>query len=133
MPLTATEVKEAKPQAKPRKLADGGGLYLLIQPTGGKYWRYKYGYGGKEKTLALGVYLEVSLKAVRQAHQKARDKLAQGTDPSEVRKVEKLTQHLASAESFEAVALEWFAARMGDKSESHRKRTLSALEKTCFP
>jgi len=47
MPLTATEVKEAKPQEKPRKLADGGGMYLLVQPNGAKYWRYKYRYGGK--------------------------------------------------------------------------------------
>ncbi|MCB1686881.1 MAG: integrase arm-type DNA-binding domain-containing protein [Halioglobus sp.] len=133
MPLTATEVKEAKPLEKPRKLADGGGLYLLLQPNGAKYWRYKYRFGGKEKTLALGVYPEVSLKAARQTHQKARDQLANGIDPGEVRKVEKLTRHLAAAESFEAVAREWFAAKMIDKSESHRKRTLSALEKDLFP
>ncbi|MCP5191203.1 MAG: integrase arm-type DNA-binding domain-containing protein, partial [Pseudomonadales bacterium] len=133
MPLTATEVKEAKPQAKPRKMADGGGLHLLVQPNGAKYWRYKYRYAGKEKLLALGVYPEVSLKAARQAHQRARDKLAQGIDPGEVRKVEKLTRHIASAESFEAVAREWFTAKMGEKSESHRKRTLSALEKDLFP
>jgi integrase len=133
MPLTATEVKEAKPQDKPRKLADGGGLHLLIQPNGRKYWRYKYRYARKEKLLALGVYPEVSLKAARQAHQKAREKLAQGIDPGEVRKVEKLTRHIASAESFEAVSREWFNQAMPEKSESYRVRTLRILEKDLYP
>ncbi len=133
MPLTATEVKEAKPQAKPRKLADAGGLFLLIQSNGAKYWRYKYRYAGKEKTLALGVYPEVSLKTARQKHQKARDQLADGIDPGEVRKVEKLTRHLAAAESFEAVAREWYATKMQTKSASHKDRTLRALEKDLFP
>ncbi|TGD74152.1 DUF4102 domain-containing protein [Mangrovimicrobium sediminis] len=133
MPLTATEVKQAKPGAKPRKLADGRGLYLLVQPNGAKYWRYKYRYAGKEKSLALGVYPEVSLKEARRAHQKARDRLTENTDPGEVRKVEKLTRHLASAESFEAIAREWFATRMVEKSVSHRERTLRALEKDLFP
>ncbi len=133
MPLTATEVKEAKPQAKPRKLADGGGLYLLIQPAGAKYWRYKYRYGGKEKTLALGVYPEVSLKAARQAHQQARDKLANAIDPGEVRKVEKLARHLASAESFEAVALEWFASHMAHKSPAYQQKIDGILRRNLYP
>ncbi len=133
MPLTATKVKEAKPQERPRKLADGGGLYLLVQPNGAKYWRYKYRYGGKEKALALGVYPEVSLKSARQKHQAARDKLAQGADPGEVRKVEKLTRHLAAAESFEAVAREWFNQTMPEKSESYRMRTGRILDKDLYP
>lgn len=62
-PLTATEVKQAKPQEKPRKLSDGGGLYLLVTPSGAKYWRYKYRFGGKEKVLSLGGYPEEGLKA----------------------------------------------------------------------
>lgn len=133
MPLTATEVKQAKPRDKAYKLADGGGLYLLVQPKGAKYWRYKYRYGGKEKVLALGVYDEVSLKAARQKHQAARDKLAQGIDPGEVRKVEKLTRHLAAAESFEAVAQEWFNLTMPEKSESYRERTGRILKKDLYP
>jgi len=60
--LTATEVKNAKPSDKPTKKSDGGGLYLLIQPSGARYWRYDYRYSGRRKTLALGVYPEVSLK-----------------------------------------------------------------------
>lgn len=133
MPLTATEVKEAKPHEKPRKLADSGGLYLLLQPNGAKYWRYKYRYAGKEKTLALGVYPEVTLKIARQKHQKAREQLAQGIDPGEVRKVEKLTRHLAAADSFEAVAREWYNQTMPDKSKSYQERTGRILEKDLYP
>jgi hypothetical protein len=82
--LTATEVKQAKAGNKVRKLTDAGGLHLQVKPTGARYRRYDYRYAGKRKTLALGVYPEVSLK-------KARDKISQGIDPSEHKKVEKLT------------------------------------------
>ena len=133
MPLTATEVKQAKPQDKPRKLADGGGLHLLIHPNGAKYWRYKYRFAGKEKLLALGVYPEISLKDAREAHQQARKKLASGIDPGSARKVEKLTRHLAAAESFEAVAREWYDQIMPQKSESYRVRTGRILEKDLYP
>lgn len=132
MPLTATEVKQAKPQIKPRKLADGGGLFLLVQPNGAKYWRFKYRYAGKEKMLALGVFPEVSLKEAREGHQQARKQLAQGIDPGAARKVEKLTRHLAAAESFEAVAREWYTQTMPAKSESYRVRTGRILEKDLY-
>jgi hypothetical protein len=82
--LTATEVKQAKAGDKVRKVTDAGGLHLQVRPTGARYRRYDYRYAGKRKTLALGVYPEVSLK-------KARDKISQGIDPSEHKKVEKLT------------------------------------------
>jgi len=61
MPLTATEVKQTKPLSKPYKLADGGGLYLLAKPNGGKYWRLKYRHLEKKKVLAMGVYPDLSL------------------------------------------------------------------------
>jgi len=89
-----------------------------VNPKGAKYWRYKYRYGGKEKTLALGVFPEVSLKDARVAHQEARAKLDKGLDPGEERRIEKLTRNLAAADSFESVALEWFDKIMPDKSES---------------
>ncbi len=133
MKLKAEQVKQAKPREKAYKLADGQGLHLLVKPNGGRYWRYKYRYGGKEKTLALGVYPDVSLKDARSAHQDARDKLAQGIDPGAVRKVEKVTRHLSEAESFEAVAREWFEQIMPDKSESYRARTGRILEKDLYP
>ena len=131
--LTATEVKQAKPGSKDRKLVDGGGLFLLIARTGGKRWRYKYRYAGKEKLLALGVYPEVSLSEARKRHQQARDNLANRIDPSQVRKVEKLTRYQAAADSFEAVALEWFNQVMPGKSESYNVRTRRILEKDLFP
>lgn len=131
--LTATEVKQAKPTDKVRKITDGAGLYLQIHPNGAKYWRYDYRYAGKRKTLALGVYPETPLKEAREKHQAAREKLGRGIDPSEERKVEKFTRHLAAAESFEAVAREWFNTKMHTRSKSHQDRTMRALEKDLFP
>ena len=131
--LTATEVKQAKAGDNVRKLTDGGGLHLQVQPTGARYWRYDYRYAGKRKTLALGVYPEVSLKKAREKHQEARGKLSKGIDPGEQRKVEKLTRHIAAADSFEAVAREWSQTKMCDKSKSHQNRTMRALEKDLFP
>ena len=133
MPLTATAVRQALPKAKAYKLSDSHGLFLLVNPKGAKYWRYKYRYGGKEKTLALGVFPEVSLKDARVAHQEARAKLDKGLDPGQERRIEKFTRNLAAADSFEAVALEWFGKVMPDKSESYRVRTRRILEKDLFP
>ena len=131
--LTATEVKQVKPGEKPLKLADGGGMYLQVLPNGARYWRFDYRYAGKRKTLALGVYPEVSLKEAREKHQEARTKLRQGIDPGEVRKVEKLTRNLAAAESFEAVGREWFNRNLSEKSTSYRERTGRILEKDLYP
>lgn len=89
--LTKTRVHLAKPLRMPRKLFDGGGLYLLVAPTGGRYWRYNYRYQGKQKTLGLGTYPIVRLEVARARHQEARRRLAAGIDPSlcrrEIRKV----------------------------------------------
>ena len=133
MALNATQVKQAKPGEKPYKLWDGGGLFLLINRNGSKYWRYEYRSGGKEKVFALGVYPEVSLKQAREKHQSARAELAKGNDSGETRKLEKLTRHLAAAESFEAVAREWFDQNMSGKSDSYRVRTNRILEKDLYP
>lgn len=133
MPLTAIKIKQAKPRERPYKLSDGGGLYLLVNPAGSRYWRYKYRFAGKEKTLALGVYPEVSLKEAREGHEAARKLLRNDVDPGEKRKIEKLTRHLSAAESFEAVGREWFNRIMPDKSESYRDRTGRILEKDLYP
>ncbi len=90
MALTETACKRAKPSAKPRKLADGGGLYLEIMPGGSKYWRLKYRFGGKEKRLAFGVYPEVSLEEARVKREQAKRLLAENTDPSRASTQEKL-------------------------------------------
>ena len=85
--LSATAIKSAKPKDTPTKLPDGGGLYLLTRPRGGKYWRYDYRFAGKRKTLALGIYPDVSLAQARKAHLVAREGLSEGIDPAEVKKI----------------------------------------------
>jgi hypothetical protein len=107
MPLTDTAIRNAKPAAKPVKLADEKGLFLLIAPAGGKWWRLKYRFGGKEKLLSLGTYPDTSLKEARQKRDEARKLMEQGIDPGEQRKAMKAAQ--TGADCFEAVAREWFA------------------------
>ena len=86
MPLTDVAIRGAKPRDKAYKLSDGGGLFLWVQPSGGKWWRYKYRFLGKEKLLALGSYPDTSLAEVRERHAQARKTLAGGIDPGEARK-----------------------------------------------
>jgi hypothetical protein len=83
--LTEQAVHEAQPLRRPWKVSDGGGLYLLVAPTGGRYWRYNYRFSGKQKTIALGIYPDVPLVLARERHQRARSLLAQGIDPSQQR------------------------------------------------
>ena len=80
--LTKTRLRSVKPLRYARKLFDGGGLYLLVVPKGGRYWRYNYRFYGKQKTLAFGIYPDVSLDKARARHQEARRLLAAGVDPS---------------------------------------------------
>ena len=82
MPLSDLSIKRAKPAAKPRRLFDGAGLYLEVSPGGGKWWRFKYRFAGKEKRLSLGVYPDVDLKKARKRTAEARQLLADGIDPS---------------------------------------------------
>lgn len=132
--LDAKTVQNAKHGEKPQKLFDGGGLYLLIQPTGGKLWRLKYRFGGKEKLVSLGTYPEVSLKDARERRDKARQDLAQGIDPSAKRKAEKTSRATAASNSFEAVAREWHLTIHTPKvSAAHAARTLVRLEQDIFP
>ncbi len=105
--LTATAVKTAKPQAKTIRLADGGGLYLEVRTTGSKYWRMKYRAGGKEKLLAIGTYPAVSLAAARKARDNAKQQLAEGTDPSMAKQLERHLGEQVSANTFQLVAQEW--------------------------
>lgn len=104
MALTDTEAKNAKPQAQPYKLTDGEGMHLLVQPNGGKYWRLKYRYGGKEKVLALGVYPEIKLQAARKRRMEARELLGNGKDPGAERKATKRNARLLAGNTFQTVA-----------------------------
>lgn len=132
--LTDTGVKNAKPGPKPVKLFDGEGLFLLIQPNGGKLWRLKYRFGGKEKLLALGTYPEIKLKDARERRQAARELIAKGVDPSETKKAEKASRATQSEGTFEAVAREWHKVIHTVKtSEGHAARTLIRLEQDAFP
>ena len=131
MPLTDTAIRSAKPKDKTFKLFDSGGLYLEVSPSGGKWWRWKYRFAGKEKRLSFGVYPDVSLKFAREKRDAARQQLAKGTDPAEARKAGKLAQ--AGAESFEAIAREWHAKFSPGWVASHGDRIMRRLEKDLFP
>ncbi|AOS96731.1 Prophage CP4-57 integrase [Microbulbifer aggregans] len=135
MPLTELQVKQAKPKDKDYKLSDERGMHLLVKKTGAKYWRLKYRHPHtrKERQLALGVYPETSLKRARKLRDDARQLLLDGVDPCDHRKARQVENLDAATNTFEALAREWFATRMGDKSESHRKRTLRLLERDLFP
>src|SRR5271170_4830090 len=109
MPLTDTAVRNAKPAKKAVKLFDDRGLYLEVSPAGGKLWRLKYRFEGKEKRLSLGVYPDVGLKDARDRREAARKLLADGIDPSENRKAQRSERTNRAANSFDVVAGEWFA------------------------
>jgi integrase len=107
MALTDTAIRNAKPGAKPIKLADEKGLFLLIQPSGGKLWRLKYRFAGKEKKLALGRYPDVGLKDARERCGEARKLIAAGTDPAQTKRTDRLAAKLNVATTFKAVADEY--------------------------
>lgn len=133
MPLSDAGIKNAKPRAKPYKLADGSGMYLEVAPSGGKWWRLKYRFGGKEKRLSLGVYPDVSLKDARDRRDEARRLLAGGTDPSENRKAQKAATIERGANSFEVVAREWFAKHCANLAPNHAGRIMARHERDLFP
>lgn len=133
--LTNTAIQAAKPKEKPYKLADEKGLYLLINPTGGKLWRFDYRFERKRKTLALGSYPDVSLANGRERRDEARKLLAQNppVDPGEVKKSQKQAIYGKHENTLEAVAREWAESYFINKSASHKERTLRRLEIYIFP
>src|SRR5680860_412475 len=131
MSLTDTTVRNVKAEAKATKLFDGGGLFLLVAPSGGKWWRLKYRFGGKAKLLSLGTYPAVSLKDARAKRDALRAQLAAGIDPGQARKAEKATR--GGANSFEAVAREWIGKYAPTWAESHSTKVIWRLERDVFP
>ena len=156
-PLTDAACKNAKPGAKPLRLFDSGGLFLLVTSNSGKWWRFKYRFEGKEKLLSWGVYPDVALgghkdkqtglwiDGARDKRDQARKLLASGTDPGAVRKTEKAEKLAANANTFEAVAREWHslpkrkgnrawsaetaaAGRLVDKSRNEREPAVFPYE-----
>lgn len=133
MALSDTAIKNAKPGAKPIKLTDEKGMFLLIAPAGGKWWRLKYRFGGKEKLLSLGTYPEVSLKAARDRRDDARKLLADGVDPSENRKAVKSAKTERAANSFEVIAREWYSKKLPGWAASNAEKIIRRLENDAFP
>jgi hypothetical protein len=91
-PLAEADIEAASPREKPYRLTDGDGMYLEVSPSGGKYWRFKYRFGGKQKVLALGVHPDVTAAAARRQRESSRALLAAGIDPSEARKEERIAE-----------------------------------------
>jgi len=134
-PLTDSEIKKAKSGSKQQTIFDGGGLFLLVSPSGGKLWRFKYRYAGKDKLMSFGSYPELSLADARQVRADARKLLAQNIDPLEFRKSNKALNKELTANTFEAVAREWHHkfSSAGKWSPNHAADILHRLEKDIFP
>ena len=128
--LSDAAVRNAKADAaKPIKLTDGGGLYLLVHPNGSKYWRFDYRIHDRRGTLAFGVYPDVSLRDARDKRDEARKQIANGVDPKLTKQLEKSAQ----ANSFELVAREWHTRQANSLTERHAARIIRDLERDVFP
>ena len=133
MALTDSAVRNAKRGERPVRLFDERGLYLEVAPSGGKWWRLKYRFEGKEKRLSLGVYPDVTLKSARDKRDEARKLLASGIDPSAHRKAVKASRAERAANSFETVAREWFDKRARNWVTKHADRVIARFENDVFP
>lgn len=131
MPLTVAQIRAALPREKAYRLYDQRGIYLEVQPNGGRYWRLKYRFEGKEKRISLGVYPETSLATARKKCDEARSLLASGIEPSAHRKAQKIAR--AGAETFEVIAREWFEGQAKVWAPSHSDKVIGRLEREIFP
>ena len=133
-PLSPLQVKNAKTKGKLYKLADGGGLYLEVTPTGSKLWRMKFRQAnGKENRLSFGTYPTVSLEEARQKRLDAKKMLTAGTDPAQAKKTAKRLSAQAAANTFEAVGREWFEKFSSEWAETHSSKIQQRLEKDIYP
>ncbi len=133
MALSELSIRSAKPREKAYKLSDGGGLYLLINTDGGKYWRLKYRFAGKEKLLSLGVYPKVRGAEAREKRDDAKRLLKAGSDPSQVRQAQKRAVAIATSNTFEAIGLEWIEQQRNRWTVDHASRVKSSLVEEVFP
>jgi integrase len=145
MPLTTIAVRNAVPRPKPYRLFDGGGLYLEVAPAGGKWWRFKYRFAGKEKRLSLGTFPEVPLagrkdtatgqwiEGARDKRDRARKLLVEGIDPADHRKAYKAARADRAANSFEVIAREWFEKFSAGWVPGHADKIIRRLERDVFP
>ena len=131
--LTDTAIRNVKPTEKAFRVADSGGLYLEVSPSGGKLWRFKYRFDRKQKLMALGAYPDVSLPKARDRRDQARRLLADGMDPGEQRKAAKQTRAGLAANTFEVIGREWYAKAMEGKAETTKEKLMRRLEVDVFP
>ena len=131
MYLSDVRIRTAKPQQKPYKLFDGGGLFLLVQPNGSKLWRVKYRYTGKERVYSIGAYPAISMAEARQTRESVKKLLAEGIDPILNRRTTKHQHIEASQKTLEVVARRWFDVKKGE--DEHKDRSLRRLELYAFP
>jgi integrase len=131
MPLTDTAIRNAKPSSKPVRLSDGAGMYLLLQPDGAKWWRFDYRrpLTRQRNTLSFGTYPDVPLKLARERRDEARQLVARGIDPALKRQAERA----AGADTFEAIAREWFRKFEPTWATTHSKKIIRRLEANVFP
>ena len=135
MALTTTQINNSKPTDKVYKLYDSDGLFMQVTPSGGRWWRFKFRFNGKEKLLSLGTYPDVSLSSARDKRDSARILLASEPpiDPSENRKETKALSKLNTENSFEVVAREWWQSHMTNKADSHKEKVIRRFELYLFP
>ena len=131
--LTELAIKKAKPTDKLGRMTDGSGMYLLIHTNGGKYWRMDYRLAGKRKTLAIGVYPDMSLSDARERREQARKLIANGVDPVAVKQAQKASTIENVENSFEVIAREWFVRHSPNWKENHSSKIIARLEKDVFP
>lgn len=133
MALTDAQCKQAKPTGKTFRLFDGGGLYLEVSPSGGRWWRLKYRFDKKEKRVSLGIYPETSLKDARGRRDDARKLLADGVDPGVNRKAVKASRADRAANTFEVLTREWYGKHLSGWAPTYSKPLLRLFERDVFP
>jgi integrase len=127
--LTNAVISGSKPREKPFKLSDGGGLFLLVNPSGSRWWRFKFRIHGKENLLSLGIFPEVPLREARELRDEARRDLRKGIDPAAKRR----TARMAGGETFKAIAQEWFDKFSPNWATSYSSKVIRRLEICVFP
>ncbi|ASY77972.1 integrase [Pectobacterium polaris] len=132
-PTHRCKSQKSQPEDKAYKLTDGEGMHLMVHPNGSKYWRLQYRFDGKQKTLALGVYPEITLSEARQRRDEAKRQIATGTDPSEHKKVDKQLRQTLVDNTFKAIALEWHEYKRPNWSKGYAEDLMEAFENDIFP
>jgi integrase len=131
--LTDKTIRALRPTDKPRKVADGRGMYLLVRPNGSRLWRFKYRFDGRENVTAIGAYPEIGLADARERRDELRRLLSSGIDPAARRKATRVARSTAAENSLEVVAREWFQKMSPGWVEKHRIKIIQRLERDVFP